>query len=178
MKRLIALTLGVLLLAGCSSTASAPTVKTGIGHTVSISKSKDAAADKNGAAQVDTVIASVTVDGNGKILGVKIDTAQTKVDVDAQGKIVSDKAAKGMTKIELGDKYGMKKVSKIQKEWFEQIAELEKWMTGKTIDQVKTMKVTKVDNKTLPDEEDLKSKVTIGIEDYIFAVEEAVKNAK
>lgn len=179
MKKLIALTLGVMLLAGCASTASTTAVKTGLGHSISIAKSKDApAADKNGAAQVDTVMAAASFDAKGTILSVTIDTAQTKVDFDAQGKIKSDKAAKGATKVELGDKYGMKAASEIKKEWFEQIAELEKWMVGKTVDQVKAMKVKKVDAKTLTDEADLKSKVTVGIEDYLFAIEEAYKNAK
>jgi len=42
------------------------------------------------------------------------------------------------------------------------------------------MKVKKVDDShpSVPDEPDLTSKVTISVQDYIAAVEEAVKNAK
>ncbi len=177
MKKIIAVTLCILLLAGCGATAS---VKTGLGHTTSIKKSTDATADKEGIAQVDTVMAAVTFDSNGKILKVTIDSAQTRVNFDASGKITSDLDAPQETKVELGARYGMIKNSSIGREWYEQIAELEKWMIGKTVDQVKAMKVKEVDenHKNVPDEPDLTSKVTITVEDYIFAVEEAFKNAK
>lgn len=181
MKRLIAVTLGVLLLTGCATTAkSTGAVKTGLGNKVSIASSTSATADKSGNAQVDTVMAAVSFDANGKILTVKIDNAQTKVEFDAKGAIKSDLKAEPKTKVELGKDYGMIKASKIGKEWFEQIAALEKWMVGKTVDQVKAMKVKKVDDNhpSVPDEADLKSSVTISVQDYVAAVEEAFKNAK
>ena len=37
-----------------------------------------------------------------------------------------------------GDACGMKMASSINKEWNEQIAELEKWMAGKTVDEIKS----------------------------------------
>lgn len=182
MKKLVSVTLAAsliaLLLAGCGATETKTTAKTGLGHTISIQKSVDATAEKEGAAQVDTVIAAVTVDDKGTILSVEIDTAQVKVPFDATGKITADKTAALKTKVELGKDYGLGKASKIGKEWYEQIDELEKWMVGKTIDQVKAMKVKEVDGKKLTDEAELNSKVTVGIEDYLVAVEEAVKNAK
>lgn len=182
MKKLVSVTLTVsligLLLAGCGGTAKAPVVKTGLGHSISIAKSTDAAADKAGNAQSDTVMAAVTIDESGKILSVEIDTAQVKIPFDAAGKVTADKAAALKTKVELGKDYGMHKVSTIGKEWSEQIDELEKWMVGKTIDQVKAIKVVEKDGKKLLDEADLKTKVTVGVEDYIKVVEEAVKNAK
>jgi len=176
MKKLLAITLIGLLLAGCG----AATVKTGLGHSVSIAKSADATAEKPGLAQVDTVMAAVTFDKSGKILGLKIDNAQTKVNFDITGKVTTDKTQLQKTKVELGEGYGMKKASKIGKEWFEQIAELEKWMVGKTVDQVKAMKTKKVDeaHPNVPDIADLSSKVTVSVQDYIFAVEEAFKTAK
>lgn len=169
--------LSFTLLTGCSSAGE---VKTGLGQNVSIAKSKDAAADADGAAQVDTIMAAVSVDSKGKIVKVTIDNAQTIVKFDAQGKIKTDLAEIPKTKVELGKDYGMIKNSKIGREWYEQIAELEKWMIGKTIDQIKNMKVKKVDDAhpSVPDEADLTSKVTISVEGYIAAVEEAVKNAK
>ncbi|HOJ11753.1 MAG TPA: hypothetical protein PK733_14330 [Clostridiales bacterium] len=182
MKKIIAIslavvTLTIILFTGCSSSAA---VKTGLGQVTSISKSADAAADKDGAAQVDTIMAAVSVDSSGKIVSVTIDSAQTTVLFDATGKIKSDLNAEQKTKRELGKDYGMIKGSKIGKEWYEQIDELQKWMVGKTIDQIKTMKVKKVDDThtNVPDEPDLTSKVTLSVEDYIAAVEEAVKNAK
>lgn len=175
MKKIIALTLAAVLLAGCG----AATVKTGLGHVISIGKSADATAEKAGLAQVDTVMAAVTFDSAGKILGVKIDNAQVKVNFDATGKVTTDKAVAPQTKVELGDNYGMKKASKIGKEWYEQIADLEKWMVGKTVDQVKAMKTKKVDDAhpNVPDETDLSSKVTVSVQDYQAAVAEALANA-
>lgn len=175
MKKIIALTLVAVLLAGCG----AATVKTGLGHVISIAKSKDATAEKEGLAQVDTVMAAVTFDSTGKVLGVTIDNAQVKVNFDATGKVITDKTVAPKTKVELGNDYGMKKASKIGKEWFEQIADLEKWMVGKTVDQIKAMKVKEVEGKpSIPDEADLTSKVTVSVNDYQAAVAEALANAK
>ncbi len=175
---LAVMVISMVLLSGCSSGGGG--VKTGLGHVISIQKSKDATADEDGAAQVDTVMAAVTVDSKGKIVSVTIDTAQTIVPFNATGKLKADMNEEQQTKVEKGANYGMIKASKIGREWYEQIAELEKWMVGKTIDEVKAMKVKKVDdNHThVPDEPDLTSKVTITVEDYIAAVEEAIKNAK
>lgn len=178
MKRTIAtIATSLLLLTSLAACNSAPAasgdVKTGMGQNISISKSKDAG-EENGAAQVDTVMAAVTVDAAGKIVGVTIDTAQQKVEFDATGKIATDLTADQKTKKELGDAYDMKKASSIGKEWYEQIASLENWMKGKTLAEVKAMKV--VEGKT--DEADLKSSVTISVTPYISAVEEAVNNAK
>ena len=74
----------------------------------------------------------------------------------------------------------MIKQSGIGREWYEQIAELEKWMIGKTVEQVNSMKVVKKDDEhpAVPDEADLKSKVTISVQDYQAAVTEAFENAK
>lgn len=174
MKKIIAITLAALLLAGCG----ASTVKTGLGNTISIAKSKDATAEAGGVAQVDTMMAAVTVDGAGKIVGVQIDTAQVKVGFDATGKITADKAAALKTKRELGNDYGMKKASGIGKEWFEQVDDLQKWMVGKTSDQIKNMKVKEVEGGKLTDEADINTKVTVKITDFIETVTEAIANAK
>ncbi|QUL98463.1 MAG: hypothetical protein IMF26_10715 [Candidatus Fermentithermobacillus carboniphilus] len=179
---LVVLSLALLTLAGCQS---GPTIaKIGLGHITSISKSTDLTVDKDGnvvppVAQVDTVIAAVAFDKNGKVVKVTIDTAQTKVNFDKDLQITSDIKAEGKTKVELGDQYGMAKASSIKKEWYQQIAELEKWMVGKTVDQIKAMKTKQRDaaHPAVPDVPELTSLVTITVQDYIAAVEEAYKNA-
>lgn len=148
--------------------------KTGLGHTVSLAKSKSAAADAEGLAQTDDTFAAVTLDENGKIVNVVIDTAQVKINVDAQGAVTTDATAALKTKVELGDEYGMKKNSGIGKEWYEQIAELSKWMIGKTMEEVKGIKVSDEGTTT---EADLTSSVTIHVSDYITAVTKAIENA-
>mgnify|MGYP000859428366 CR=1 FL=1 len=176
MKKVLALTLVAVLLAGCG----AASVKTGLGNTISIDSSKDATADEEGLAQVDTTMAAVTVDSAGKILGVKIDTAQVKVNFDQTGKIITtDKAVELKTKVERGNDYNMKKASSIGKEWFEQIAELEKWMVGKTANDISGLAVTKnKEGGSVPSDPDLSSKVTLSVDDYQAAVTEAIANAK
>ena len=197
---LVALAVSLSLFAGCgnnskpANTGDKPATtdekkesgiaKIGLGHITSIGKSKDLGKDKNGkevlpVGQVDTVIVAAAFDKDGKIVNVTIDNAQTKVEFEKDLKVKSDVAALAKTKVELGEAYGMKKVSKIQKEWFEQIAEFEKWAKGKTVEEVKALKVKKVDDShvAVPDVAELTSTVTITVEGYIAALEEAYKNA-
>lgn len=68
----------------------------------------------------------------------------------------------------------MKKVSSIGKEWNEQAAAFAKYVTGKTLDEVKGIKVE--DGKAA--DADLKASVTVSIGDYIKVIEKAVNNAK
>jgi len=159
--------------------------KTGIGTDISIAKSKSAGKDAEGKdaaalGQADIIMASVTVDDNGKIIGVIIDNAQVKVNIDATGKLATDTAVAPKTKVELGDAYGMKQASSIKKEWYEQAAALGQWMAGKTIDQVLAMKTYKKDDThpNVPQEPDLTSSVTVSVEGYLNAVKKAVANAK
>jgi uncharacterized protein YcfL len=179
MKKLVIVSLAaLLLLSGCGADNAA--TKTGLGHVISIKKSADATAEKAGLAQVDTVMAAATFAEDGKIIAVEIDNAQVKVNFDNSGVVTTDKTVAPQTKVELGDNYGLIKASKIGKEWYQQIDELEAWMVGKTVDEVKALKVKKVDDNHLsvPDVPELNSKVTISVEDYIAAVEEAYANAK
>lgn len=178
MKKLIVVSLIALLLAGCGAKPEA--TKTGLGHNISVKKSADATADKAGLAQVDTVMVAATFDSKGKIIAVEIDNAQVKVNFDATGKVTTDKNKAPETKVELGDKYGLIKASKIGKEWYQQINELENWMVGKTVAEVKALKTKKVDDAhpNVPDVPELNSKVTITVQDYIAALEEAYANAK
>ncbi|HHY35106.1 MAG TPA: hypothetical protein GX510_05670 [Firmicutes bacterium] len=186
MRRLLAasmlLALALVTLPGCSS---GPTVaKVGLGHITSIAKSTDLKVNEDGTvtpptAQVDTVIAVVAFDKNGKVVAATIDTAQTKVKFDKDLQVASDLAEEGKTKVELGDAYGMAKVSSIGKEWYQQIAEFEKWMVGKTVEEIKALKVKQRDaaHPAVPDVPELTSLVTITVQDYIAAVDEAYKNA-
>jgi len=52
-------------------------------------------------------------------------------------------------------------------------------MAGKTVDQIKAMKLTTTgDHPGAPDEADLKSLVTVTVGDYIEALAESYTNAK
>ena len=171
--------------AATSNGATAGGVKTGLGHDISIASSKSASVDKDNKpvqalAQSDTIMAAVTLDAQGKIVNVKFDTAQVKINFDDKGQLVTDAKTVPQTKVELGDNYGMKKASGIGKEWYQEIAALEDWMVGKTIDQVMAMKVTKKSETetSVPAEADLTSSVTISVAGFQNAVKNAADNAK
>lgn len=186
MKKQIVIALVLVLVlgifAGCTGSEKI-TYKTGIGSITAIDSSKDVSVDATGKdvaglAQVDTMMAVVTIDSTGKIVKVDIDAQQTKINFDKTGKITTDKKAEQKTKDEKGTAYGMAKASPIKAEWNTQVADLEKWMVGKTIEQVKAMKTADKSGKIVTAEPDLTSKVTIGVDEFIAVVEKAVKNAK
>jgi len=158
--------------------------KLGLGHNISIAKSAGLGKDAEGkevlpVAQVDTVMSATLFDKDGKVVATLIDNAQTKVQFDKDGK-VTNRDGEFKTKVELKEDYGMKKASSIQKEWYEQIAALCDWMKGKTVDEIKGMKVKAKDDAhpAVPDVPELTSSVTISVENYIAAVAEAFENAK
>lgn len=195
MAMLLVLSLSGAVLAGCSTSTKAdenntPPVSTeqpqdneevaegemakiGLGHSTSIAKSKSAEGDKTAAGQVDTTIVAAGFDAEGKVVKVTIDVAQTKVDFDADLQLTTDTTQPGKTKVELGDEYGMKKASSIGKEWYEQAAALEEWMIGKTVEEIKAVEL----NDNVTTDADLLTSVTVKVNGYIEALEEAYNNA-
>ena len=125
-------------------------------------------------------MAATAFDADGLVVGTIIDTAQVRVDFDAEGKLTSDLEAELKTKKELKEDYGMKPVSEIGKEWYEQIAALEDWMVGKTVEEIVNMPVKERDpaHQHVPDVEELTSSVTITVEGYLEAVQRSFDNAK
>lgn len=147
--------------------------KLGLGVTTNIAKSTDAG-DEDGLIQVYSTYAAVTFDSASKITSCMIDASQNNVNFTKAGKITTDLAAALKTKVELGDDYGMKKASSIQKEWFEQAAAFASYVVGKTTAEVKGIAVT--EGKATG--ADLKATVTVTIGDFMAAIEKAGANAK
>ncbi|QNO16509.1 hypothetical protein HYG86_17890 [Alkalicella caledoniensis] len=188
MKKLFALMLvsilALSLFAGCSSDNEEPTpgtdpvennetVKVGLGSVSTLAKSRDAEGETTAQAQVDTTIAAASFDSEGRVLTVAIDVAQARVAYDDEMQITTDTSAEVKSKLQLGDAYNMKPRSEIGKEWYEQMAELEAWMIGKTVAEIKAMDLE--DNR--PADADLTSSVTITVDTYIAALEKAYANA-
>lgn len=170
MKKVAALVLAlVLLLCAVPSFAEEGALYLGLGVSTSIGSSKDASADKDGTAQVDSAIATVIVDKDGVIQLCIIDAAQTKVTFSAAGVITADMTAEIKTKVEKGTEYGMLKASPIGKEIDEQYAGLEDWLVGKTVEDLKAAYAGK--------DETLVSVCSIKLEAIITALEKAVANA-
>ncbi|HED24572.1 MAG TPA: hypothetical protein ENN91_05545 [Firmicutes bacterium] len=154
----------------------------GLGQNISTARSlgldEDAGVDPM--AQADTVMAAVAFDADGVVVGAQIDNAQIRINYDAEGNVVSDRSAAPKTKVQLGDDYGMGNISEIGREWYEQIASLEEWMIGKTVDEITGMPVRVVDDahQNVPDVPELETLVTITVESYLAAVAEAAENAR
>lgn len=166
---LLAAGLVVSTLTGCGK--SAEPAKTGLSVITSIAKSKDASAEGDGLAEVDSTVVAVLVGKDGKILDCKIDVAQTKMNFSTEGKLTTDIATVFQSKQELGDAYGMKKASGIGKEWFEQANAFADYVVGKTVDEVKGIAVN--EDGTAKDA-DLAASVTVHINEFIEGVEKAV----
>lgn len=176
MKKLVVLTLALLVMAGCSS----ETYKTGLGVVSNVGSSKPATAEADGLAQADVTSAAITVDSKSKIVSISVDTVQTKVVFDATGAIKTDLATEFKTKKELKDDYGMRKASPIGKEWFEQMEAFEAWATGKTVAEVTgmTTKVKDENHPAVPDVADLATTCTMNMSEYLGAITKAGANIK
>lgn len=171
MKKLLVLAIVALaVMAGC--TKANPVYKVGVGSVSSV-QPRAAVAETAGRIRVNTTIATVVLDKDGKFVSVEIDVAQQDGTFDVLGAIVKAEAAP--TKKEKGAAYGMKANSAIGKEWFEQIAALEAWMAGKTLTEVKALPLV---DGAIKDGEDLKSSVSVTVTDYLAAFEKAVGAAK
>jgi len=164
-----------------SAPTSAPTqapaagaVKTGLAVITSAGKSADAG-DSDGVAQVDSTVVAVTVDDQGVIKNCVIDQAQTKMSFSKDGRFLTPLDTVFVGKQELGEDYGMKKASKIGKEWNEQADAFAKYVIGKTVEQVKGIAVTEAG---APKDADLAASVTVSIGDFVAAIEKAVANAR
>lgn len=155
----------------CGASASD---KLSLGLVTSISSSKDATAEANGLAQAYTTFSVVTVDANGKITSSILDAVQANVSFDATGAITSDTASGAKTKNQLKDDYGMKGISPIGKEWYEQAAAYAAFVVGKDAAGVNAIKVESGYAK----EEDLAASCTIHVTDFNAAIVKALNNAK
>ncbi len=150
-------------------------MKLGLGQTVSLSGT-DAEGEDTASGQINVTMAALGLDADDKIASVTIDTVQGKVDFDEDLAIDYDEEV--LTKKELKEDYGMKDISEIDKEWYEQMEAFEDWMIGKTVDEVLNLEVFERDenHQHVPAEEDLTSTVTITVEGYLAALEDAANN--
>lgn len=134
--------------------------KLGLGITTDMSMSKAATADAAGSAQSYSYMTAVTYNDQGAVTSCVIDGLLGTVAFDAKGQITSDINAAPQTKDELGDAYGMRKASKIGKEWNEQAAAFAAYAVGKTAEQITGIKVN---DKGEAAEQDLASVATISV---------------
>lgn len=171
------LSLALFIFAGCGSTSTKTndlSVKTGLAVVSSIAESTDAG-EKDGLAEVDSIVAAVTIDKDGKIVKCVVDAAQTKINFSKEGKVITDLKTEFKSKQELKTEYGLSAQSGIKKEWNEQADAFAAYVIGKTAAEVKGIAVSA--EGTAADTE-LSTSVTIHIGDFIAVVEKAVNNAQ
>ena len=163
----------VMLTALMLALATSALAATGLGSVTSVSVTA-AEAEKAGSVSVNTTMCAVTLDDEGKIVGCQFDAVQPKGTFDTTGAAGEFNAAP-QTKNELGAGYGMAVASPIGKDWFEQADALATWCIGKTVEEVLGMQTLE---SGAPDEADLKTGCTIGVGDFLKALEKAAAAAK
>ena len=176
MKKILSVVLAAMMILSMTSAFAA----TGLGSVTSVSLTP-ATAEKAGSVSVNTTMCAVTLDDAGKIVAIKFDVVQPKAAFDAAGAASGELNAAPQTKKELKEGYGMKRVSSIGKEWYEQAAALEAWCIGKTVEEVLGMKTFDRGDGShtmVPDEADLKAGCTITVGDYLKALVNAAANAQ
>ena len=175
----VAVVLGVVLLGGNDTPAPAveKEYKLGLGVVVGLDSSK------TGLAQVDGTVATVVLDDAGKIVACRVDAIQNKATLVEGGAFTITNLK---TKVELGFNYNMAAYghslvgNATVKEWFEQAQAFEAWATGKTVSEIKNMKLQTMSNGyVIADEKDLlDAGCTISIEDFRDAVVKACEDAQ
>lgn len=114
--------------------------------------------------QVNTTFVALGLDADGKIAHIDLDVAQSTPG--------AEKGEYDKTKEERGADYGMKGVSPIGKEWYEQAAALEEWAKGKSVDEITGMATKDYHGGKAPDG-DLAASVTITVDGPLAAIAKA-----
>lgn len=182
MKKLLSIILAALTLftviamTGCGA---AKTLKFGMGVYSYYEAGTNADGETNGEGEAVTSVAAVLVDADGKIVKCVIDTVDYKASWTLAGEDITHEIDDEIkTKYELGTDYGMAAYGSDANgdgkvlEWFEQIDAFCKVVEGKTIDEVKALVV----NGYAGNDEVMAAGCTIGIADYVKALEKAVAN--
>ena len=181
MKKIISVVLAALMLlsvASFTSCGEAETLKFGMGIYAAYGDVNSADGETNGAGEVIATVAAVLVDANGKIVKCELDTADNTVEYTSAGAAVAGEFA---TKAELGDNYNMAAYGQDLNgdgkvlEWYAQADAFEATCAGKTVDEVKALVG---DDGYHAGAELATAGCTIGVTDFIAAVEKAVANAK
>ncbi len=123
--------------------------------------------------EITSTFVGLATNSEGTIIDLKFDASQQYINFDVDGMLTGEIELR--TKVERGADYNMIIASPIEKELDEQLAALEDYSVGKTIDEVLAMPTYEKseDYPNIPDVEDLKTSVTIDITDYQKALMDA-----
>lgn len=169
MKKILTVAVMTALLLAIATTAMAAT---GLGSVTSVKLTPAGASAGN--VSVNTTMCAVTLDDAGKIVAVQFDVVQPAGAFDATG-AAAEFNATPQTKNEIKEGYGMKAISPIGLEWYEQMDKLEDWCIGKTVEQVLSMELNE---KGVPTDADLVSGCTVHINDQLVSLQKAAASAR
>ena len=140
---------------------------------------------EDGKAQVNSTVATVVLDKNGKIVACRLDAVQCQATLNEDGTYTVGNLK---TKMELGDDYNMSKFGAsmdwnkdgVVKEWYEQAKAFEAHVVGMTVTEVEAMGTQKLESGYVisNDEALLSAGCTIQIDEFKAAVAKACKDAQ
>ncbi len=165
MKKILTAVLAFVLMMSLTLSAFAAT---GVGSHTTVTVTP-ATAEKAGSVEVTTYVCAVTLDEEGKITGVSFDCVEPKAAFDATGAVSGEVVANPQSKNELKENYGMKAISPIGKEFYEQMDALAAWCIGKTVEEVLSLSA---------EDADLKAGCTVYIGNEMIALQKAAAAAK
>lgn len=146
----------------CDNAVEVAADSVSVGYVMNVGK------DYAGNGQLNTTIAMIAKDADGKIAAADLDVAQ----------ISAAEGADTRTKTEKKEDYDMKKASGIGKEWYEQMAAFENAVKGMTADDVAKIETEKKDDEhpSVPKTgTDLAAGCTMNIADFQTAIANAMK---
>ena len=171
MKKILSAALLAALLLTFATSALAATGLGVVGTMTTTAATADAAGNVAGY----IYLCAVTLDDEGKIVNVVFDATQPKGSFDATGAIVGEAVTNVVTKNEIKEGYGMKAISPIGLEWYEQMDKLEDWCIGKTVAEVLATPLTE---KGVATDVDLVAGCTVHINDQLVSLEKAAASAR
>ena len=149
-------------------------LKTGMCVINSLASSKSASEDSDGKMKAESTFAAVLVDSDGKVVQAQLDCAESETAISITGEIDVEGGTEFKSKGELGDNYGMKAASGIDKEWYEQAEACCNFIIGKTQNEIADISL---DESGRPADADLASGCTIKVgaikEAFVKACESA-----
>ena len=122
-------------------------------------------------AKVTNTVAAVVADKDGKIVSCRIDCIDVKANLLDDGTV--DASTTYQSKAELKDKYNMVQYGGAKAEWYVQAKAVEDFVAGKTQAEVKAIALDATGKTT---NADLLASCTIGISDFIKAIDNAFKS--
>ncbi len=159
---LLALTIS---LTACSSGSNEATTDTKSKTNFGLALDTRLEDSSDGKAETTVNMAAVTLNEKGVVIDCTIDSLNAVINFTSEGVISTPLDTKFMTKTELGDSYGMKKASSIDKEWYEQADFFAEYCKGKTSDEIRSIEAgADIASGCTMDIEPLKKVVTMAME--------------